>query len=180
MTRMRSLKLARHDDATVKLRSACRSTSSTWSRATPGNHSRKSSIPGAGFEVLEQRADRDARALKTHAPLTLSGVRSTAGHCGRIKHGQVVRNPGHGGKPASPRHSRSEDDATSAGAVSINPTRIDDHAGSRQRGRALSGRKAAGGAGILPQGRAPARLGHEEPAGAHVQSGERPHRDAGD
>ena len=54
------------------------------------------------------------------------------------------------------------------------------HAGSRQGRRTLPGRQAAGGAGILPQGLAPARLGHEEPARAHLQSAVRPHRHAGD
>ena len=53
------------------------------------------------------------------------------------------------------------------------------HAGSRQGRRALPGRPAAAGAGLLPEGLAPARLGHEEPARAHVQSGIGPHRDAG-
>src|SRR5438093_451163 len=66
--------------AISRLCSASRSTSSTCSRDTPGNHSRNSSIR-APLSRFSKSAFTDTRVpLNSHAPLTFPGVRSTAGH----------------------------------------------------------------------------------------------------
>ena len=54
------------------------------------------------------------------------------------------------------------------------------HAGSRQGRGTLLRRPAAADARLFPQRLPSARLGHEEPAGAGVFAGERPHRYARD
>src|SRR5262249_59428392 len=51
------------------------------------------------------------------------------------------------------------------------------HAGSRSRGCKVSCRSCAGGAGVLLERLAPARLGNEKSPGTRVQSDERTHGD---
>src|SRR5690348_7016664 len=65
---------------TSRLRAAKSSTATTCSRVTP-NHSMMSSIvaPDSRFSKTVDTGMRVPR--KTHAPLTLPGTLSTAGHC---------------------------------------------------------------------------------------------------
>src|SRR5580658_9412082 len=56
-------------------------TALTWSRSNPSNHSMMSSMlaPASRFSKM---ADTGIRVpFRTHAPLTLPGMLSTAGHC---------------------------------------------------------------------------------------------------
>src|SRR5208282_1357631 len=66
--------------ATFKLCSACRRTSSTCSRVTPGNHSRKSSMRAPPSRFSNSALTGTRVFLNSHSPLTFSGERSTAGH----------------------------------------------------------------------------------------------------
>src|SRR6266481_4802629 len=65
------------DHATARLRSACRSTVSTCSRVTPGNHSRKSSTRAPSSRFSKRAFTGTRVPLKSHSPLTLPGKRST-------------------------------------------------------------------------------------------------------
>src|SRR5208282_2968429 len=64
--------------ATVKLCSACLRTHSTCSRATPSNHSRKSSTVAPPSRFSNSAATGTRVPLKSQAPLTFPGTRSTA------------------------------------------------------------------------------------------------------
>ena len=64
--------------AGCRLRAACSRTASAWARATPGNQARNwsSVAPPSRFSNSELTGTRVP--WNTHAPLTLSGSRSTA------------------------------------------------------------------------------------------------------
>jgi hypothetical protein len=64
---------------TSRLCSARCSTASTCSRVTPGNHSRKSSTRAPPCRFSKSALTGTRVPLKTQAPLTLPGFRSTAG-----------------------------------------------------------------------------------------------------
>jgi len=66
--------------ATAKLCSACFRTASTCSRLTPGNQSRKSSTRAPSSRFAKRACTGTRVPLKTQAPLTFPGVRSTTGH----------------------------------------------------------------------------------------------------
>jgi hypothetical protein len=64
----------------ARLSSVCSRTASTCSRLTPGNQSRNSSTVAPASRFSKSAFTGTRVPLNTHAPLTLSGARSTAGH----------------------------------------------------------------------------------------------------
>jgi hypothetical protein len=83
--------------AISRLCSACRSTSSTCSRVTPGNHSRNSSMRAPLSRFSNSALTGTRVLLKSQAPPTFPGTRSTAGHllqssmCGNVSDSEPTR-----------------------------------------------------------------------------------------
>src|SRR5439155_18239736 len=66
--------------AAARLRSACRRTSRTCSRVTPSYHFRKSLTVAPASRFSNNVTTGNLVPLKTNAPLTRPGTRSTAPH----------------------------------------------------------------------------------------------------
>lgn len=72
--------LIKQDFHAARLRPACASTASTCARVTPGNHSKNSSMVAPASRFSNSACTGTRVPLNNHAPLTLSGMRSTTGH----------------------------------------------------------------------------------------------------
>lgn len=87
---------ARVDSANFRTVNAC-------SRVTPGNHSRNWSTVAPPSRFAKSAATGTRVPLKTHAPLTLPGTRSTAEHSVQSNMRHKLLRAHDEGKPAAPR-----------------------------------------------------------------------------